>query len=215
MENAGDPVTLVRSPMLTKLDSGRTVTASRPLNREIRLDCGGSSVAAALAPPRRSPGYGPVSCRNSRRRCSTSRCRPIRAIAAPATPAFRENRSAAADSAIRHSDGCSHRSARSATSSSINGRISLGPSAQFIPTLSSGTCEMEFQKRFDRLPGKAAIAAGLDKGHGSHDRHLPRSFGRSRCWIAKNAALAFRVSKIVSTSRRSTPPSSRPRTWSL
>ena len=36
---------------------------------------------------------------------------------------------------------------------------------------------MEFQNAFDRLPGNAAIAAGLDEGHGGHDRHLPRSFG--------------------------------------
>src|SRR5512147_360061 len=32
-EKAGDPVTLVRSPMFTKLESGRIVTASRPLRR--------------------------------------------------------------------------------------------------------------------------------------------------------------------------------------
>src|SRR6266566_3141548 len=31
-------------------------------------------------------------------------------------------------------------------SSSISGRIALGPSAQLMPTLSKGTCEMEFQK---------------------------------------------------------------------
>ena len=33
LAKTGEPVTLVRSPMLTKLDSGRTVRLSRPLKR--------------------------------------------------------------------------------------------------------------------------------------------------------------------------------------
>src|SRR2546426_4204111 len=33
LANMGEPVTLVRSPMLTKLVSGRIVNGSRPLNR--------------------------------------------------------------------------------------------------------------------------------------------------------------------------------------
>ena len=52
--------------------------------------------------------------RNSRRRYSTNRSGPTHATAAPRSPAFRETLSAATDSAIRHSDGYSQKSARSA-----------------------------------------------------------------------------------------------------
>ena len=47
LANTGEPVTLVRSPMLTKFDSGRTVTLSRPLKRKY-----GSTSAAPAASSR-------------------------------------------------------------------------------------------------------------------------------------------------------------------
>ncbi len=53
-EKRGEPVTLVRSPMLTKLVSGRIVRASRPLKRECGSGLGGTRggrprTAAAIA----------------------------------------------------------------------------------------------------------------------------------------------------------------------
>src|SRR5262249_6611123 len=39
--NFGEPVTFVRSPMLTKLRSGRNVRASKPLRRRYGSGCGG------------------------------------------------------------------------------------------------------------------------------------------------------------------------------
>ena len=60
------------------------------------------------------------------------------------------------------------------------------------------------------LPGQRAAAC---VGDGSRDHHRnPESRRSSKTVsIAKMAAFAFSVSKIVSTRRRSAPPSSRPR----
>src|SRR5439155_3537638 len=135
-------------------------------------------------------------------------------------------------------------------SSSTSGRSSFGPSAQFNPTLSSGTWEMEFQNASTvcpvtprllaawinvteamigtilledgarppvlgsappsnaipsgRAPAGAAEAAALPKSNGVSGS-MPRSSNSLR--IAKKAALALSVSKIVSTSSASAPPS--------
>ena len=45
-------------------------------------------------------------------------------------------------------------------SSSISGRISLGPRAQFIPTLKSGTCEIEFQNASTVCPVTPRLLPG-------------------------------------------------------
>src|SRR2546426_2618475 len=138
-------------------------------------------------------------------------------------------------------------------SSSTSGRSSFGPSAQFKPTLSNGTWEMEFQNASTvwpvtpRLlaawinvteamigtilfadPGSLGLlcsaslsntspvggvptvgveAAARPKSDGISGS-MPRSSNSFR--IAKKAALALSVSKIVSTSSRSAPPSRRP-----
>ncbi len=53
--------------------------------------------------------------------------------------------SAAADRAARRSDKPKRAPARCAPVPRRSGRISLGPSAQFMPTLSGSACETEFQ----------------------------------------------------------------------
>jgi len=97
--------------------------------------------------------------------------------------------------------------------SSISGRISLGPSAQFIPTLNNGTWEMEFQKASTVCPVTPRLLPAwinvTDAIIGT--RRAPDA---KACCIAKNAAFAFNVSKMVSTRRRSAPPSRSPRTCS-
>ena len=69
-------------------------------------------------------------------------------------------------------------------------------------------------ERLDRLAGEDA-ARRVGDGAGDHDRQPRRRCARSNsASIAKIAALAFSVSKMVSTSSRSAPPSSRPRACS-
>ncbi len=91
-------------------------------------------------------------------------------------------------------------------SSSRNGRICLAPSAQFIPTLKSGMCETEIQKASTVWPESVRplrstmvteTITGTRVPGGS--RNIPR-------W-RRAPALAFSVSKTVSSSSRSAPPS--------
>jgi hypothetical protein len=46
LENLGEPVTLVRSPMLTKFVSGRIVSGSSPLRRVYGETCGGTRLGS-------------------------------------------------------------------------------------------------------------------------------------------------------------------------
>ena len=64
----------------------------------------------------------------------------------------------------------SHRSARCCASSSISGRISFGPSAQFMPTLNSGTWEIEFQNASTVCPVTPRLLPGLNERDRSHQR---------------------------------------------
>ena len=68
-------------------------------------------------------------------------------------------------------------------------------------------------ERVERLARQRAAAAVGDRDR-DHQRQLRRPSLPATSWIATIAALALSVSKIVSTSSRSTPPSMRPRTWS-
>jgi len=92
------------------------------------------------------------------------------------------------------------------------GRISFGPRAQLMPTERRGAWETEIQKaptvwpeRF--RPERSVIVTDAITGR----RTLRTSNARS---TAARAAFAFRVSKAVSTRRRSAPPSRRPRACS-
>ena len=55
-------------------------------------------------------------------------------------------------------------------SSSICGRIVSGPSAQFMPTANSGTCDTAFQNASTILPGDKRTAAFAERA-GNHHRH--------------------------------------------
>ena len=88
----------------------------------------------------------------------------------------------------------------------MNGRICSAPSAQFVPTLNGRACSIEIQNASSVWPESvrplwSVIVTEIIRG---------MSGATSR--TAAIAALAFSVSKIVSSSSRSTPPSTRPRT---
>ena len=93
-------------------------------------------------------------------------------------------------------------------SSATCGRISFAPSEQLMPTISGCACSIEFQNASSVWPEsvrpeRSTIVTEIQSG----------SSGATSC-AAAIAAFAFSVSKIVSTSRKSTPPSRRARTCS-
>ncbi len=97
-------------------------------------------------------------------------------------------------------------------SSSTYGRISFGPSAQFRPTLSGSAWDTEFQNASPVCPVsvrplKSVIVPEIMIGRS-------RPISASTSLAAKIAALELSVSKIVSMSSTSTPPSMSARTCS-
>ena len=91
--------------------------------------------------------------------------------------------------------------------SSAYGRMSAAPNAQFKPIVKGFACRTEFQKASTVCPDKIRPDASVtvpDNIIGK--RNL---FSSKYVSIAKRAALQFKVSKIVSTNRMSTPPSTK------
>ena len=97
-------------------------------------------------------------------------------------------------------------------SSSMNGRISFGPSAQLMPTLSSLLCEMEFQYASTVWPDRVRPLRSVMVKETITGTRRPVS--SKYLSMAKSAAFEFSESNTVSSSRRSTPPSSSPRVCS-
>ena len=90
-------------------------------------------------------------------------------------------------------------------SSSMYGRISAAPSAQFRPTVIGRAWRMEFQKASTVWPDRIRPDASVTVPEIMIGSRRPvRSKNAS---IANSAALALSVSKTVSTSSTSTPPS--------
>ena len=90
-------------------------------------------------------------------------------------------------------------------SASRYGRISAAPSEQFTPTLNGSACSTEVQNASmvwpeSVRPLRSTIVTEIHRGTSG-----------ATSMAAAMAAFAFRVSKIVSISSRSTPPSRRPR----
>jgi hypothetical protein len=89
--------------------------------------------------------------------------------------------------------------------SSMYGRMSLAPSAQLRPMVSGLACRTEFQNASGVWPESVRPEASVIVPEIITGISRP-SFSQS--WsIANSAAFAFSVSKIVSTRKRSTPPS--------
>ncbi len=89
--------------------------------------------------------------------------------------------------------------------------MSRAPSAQLIPTASGRACATEAWKASIVWPDRVRPLLSVMVAEITSGSRTPRRSHSSA--IANNAAFAFSVSKIVSTRRMSTPPSSRPRTW--
>ena len=89
--------------------------------------------------------------------------------------------------------------------------MSSAPSAQFRPTLKGRTCAIEIQKASTVWPDSVRPLRSVIVTDSITGMSTPRRSNTLR--TATAAALAFRVSKMVSTSSTSTPPSSRPSTW--
>ena len=85
------------------------------------------------------------------------------------------------------------------------GRSCFAPSAQFKPTASGRACRTEFQNASVVCPDSVRPEASVIVPEMMIGRSIPDS--STACRAAKAAALAFSVSKIVSISSRSTPPS--------
>ncbi len=90
-------------------------------------------------------------------------------------------------------------------SSSIWARISLAPSAQFSPMEKGWACRTEFQNASGVWPESVRPDRSVMVPEIITGTRMPRS-SNSRS-MAKIAALAFSVSKMVSISSRSEPPS--------
>src|SRR5690606_26184840 len=88
------------------------------------------------------------------------------------------------------------------------GRRSLAPSAQFRPTASGRECETEMWKASAVWPERVRPEASVMVPETITGRRAPRASKASS--IANSAALALRVSKMVSTINTSAPPSIRP-----
>ena len=86
-------------------------------------------------------------------------------------------------------------------SCSRNGRISLAPSEQLTPTMSGRACSTETQNASAVWPERLRPLRSM-----AVNESQSGSSGATSA-AATIAAFAFSVSKIVSTSRRSTPPS--------
>jgi hypothetical protein len=99
-----------------------------------------------------------------------------------------------------------------AASSSMYGRISAAPSAQLSPTDSGRAWRTEFQNASTVWPERMRPDASVTVPLIITGTRAPRRSNSAS--TAKIAALAFSVSKMVSISSRSAPPSSRPRACS-
>ena len=86
-------------------------------------------------------------------------------------------------------------------SPSRNGRISVAPSEQFTPTMNGSACSTEIQNASDVCPERLRplLSIAVNESQSGSSGATARA--------ATIAAFAFSVSKIVSTSSRSTPPS--------
>ena len=88
------------------------------------------------------------------------------------------------------------------------GPSSLAPKAQLKPMLNRSTCETELRNASTVWPESVLPLRSVIVPETMTGTFTPR-FSR-RSWMANRAALAFSVSKMVSTSSVSTPPSSKP-----
>ena len=209
LRKRADPVTLVRSPMLAKSESGPRLSGSSPRGGSgARCPVGGAE--GGRPPPRRWLRCGPGWCRSIRPRCSES----PRVANSASWAAIDSGVSSYSPSSLgRPALGwqLTRRSARVASSSTC-GRRAAAPSAQLRPMASGSACRTEFRNASTVCPERVRPLASTTVPDTMTGTSSPRRSSSER--MAKSAALAFRVSKTVSTMSTSTSPSRRPRACS-
>ena len=197
---------LVRSPTLTKRLSALIVNGSRPERRMAGATSTGtrgvlSATASAMA--RMWAGVVP-------QHPPTRLTRPLSAnsdtIAAVSSAASSYSPKALGRPALGYADT---KMSAMRDSSATYGRISRAPRAQLSPTSNGRAWRTEFQKASVVCPDRVRPDASVMVPLMTTGQRRPRSV---KTWsTAEMAALALRVSKIVSMMTRSAPPSSRPR----
>ena len=166
--NFGDPATFVRSPMLRKLESGRTVTASSPLNRRY------GSTVGTLRGGKSAHGFGDGF--DVRRRGAAAAADDVEPAVLRPFPElrrerFRRFRKTGRQQRIRQA-GVRIRADinRREAGKFLDERTQfLRPQRAIHADGEQGNVGNGIPKRLDRLAGHAAIAARLDEGDGGED----------------------------------------------
>ena len=208
--NLAEPVTLVLSPIFTKLLSGRMVTGSRPLNfvnglisGTFRGEIPSTSSAMALMCAGVVPQHPP-----------TRLTRPLSANSLMILAIVSGDSSYSPNSLGSPALGYTNvYMSPTEDSSSSHGRICTAPRAQLRPTAVKSAWRMEYQNASTVCPESVRPLASVIVPETKIGISTSRSSNNSR--TAKSAALQFRVSNTVSIRYKSTPPSKRPLAWSL
>ena len=210
--NRREPVTFVRSPTTRKADSGRT-SGSVPASLNRR---GRSGIVRGAARPARSRSASTMAAMCS----GVVPQHPPTKLTRP--PSARSATAAAVSSGVSSYSPSSFGSPAFGTAptgadasrdrDSRKGRIIAAPSEQLIPAALTPACSTEIQKASASCP----VRFRPPRSTAVKDTISPASPGASRIAsaAASRAALAFSVSKQVSTSSRSAPPASSPRACS-
>ena len=196
--NFAEPVTLVRSPTTTNPVSGPITKGSRPEKR------------GSFDGPGTRRGGRPATARAMAWVCSG---------VVPQQPPTRFTRPSSANARRKRlvSAACSSWSPSSFGSPALgwqdtyvdamfespsrNGRISVAPREQLTPTMNGSACSTEIQNASEVWPERLRplLSTAVNESQSGSSGATSRA--------ATIAALAFRVSKMVSIRRRSTPPS--------
>ncbi len=203
--NFRDPVTLVRSPTFTKLVSGPMVSGSIPERRQR----GGRCTRARGATPRTASAMARMVSGVVPQQPPTMFTSPLVANSRITAAMLSGVSSYPPKTLGRPAFGCALTGTGAIRARSWTYcRSCLAPRAQLSPTLSGRAWLTAFQKASTVWPDSVRPLASVI---------VPEIITGTRCpersnWrsIAKIAALALRVSKIVSTISRSAPPSSSP-----
>ena len=191
--------------MLMNGISGRAVNGSSPLSRRVVSRSGiarGGSPWTAFAIARMWSGVVPQQPPTMFNQpcCAQSRSCGARLSGVSGNPVAESGSGSPAFGYVLTRNGAIRES------SSIYGRISFGPRAQLSPIERSGKCETEVKNASTVCPVSVRPLRSVIVPETITGR---RGLLLKNSEIANSAALAFSVSKMVSTSRMSTPPATR------
>ena len=207
----GEPVTFVRSPTFTKLESGRSTSGSRPESARAPRDLGPQRAAAR---PRTACGDRPDVV--GRRAAAAAddvdeaRARPLAEVARHRLRRLVEAAEGVRQPGVRVG---AHEAGREARQLLDVGAHLARAERAVEPDREQRHVLHRDPERLDRLPGEVPPGQVGDRDRGDH-RAADAGLRAARASTPASAALALSVSNTVSTSSRSAPPSSRPRACS-